>query len=111
MQPLWVVDADGLRSAPITFFDQQLLSFAKSRWQKPARIIGETMMEQVWLPMEPYFQGWRRDPGCPRRRPCGARAPRRARKPDGHPAKRGRQSEVRLRNQVPRGGAGTALAV
>jgi hypothetical protein len=49
-------DADGLRSAPITFFDQQLLSFAKATWQKPARIIGETMAEWVGPPMEPYFQ-------------------------------------------------------
>ena len=54
--PLRVVDADGLRSAPITFFDQQLLSFAKAWWQKPARIIGETMAEWVRHPMEPYFQ-------------------------------------------------------
>ena len=54
--PLRVVDADGLRSAPITFFDQQLLSFANASWQKPARIIGETMMEWVGTPMEPYFQ-------------------------------------------------------
>src|SRR5262245_17356021 len=54
--PLGVVDADGLRSAPITFFDQQLLSFAKATWQKPARIIGETMAEWVGPPMEPYFQ-------------------------------------------------------
>jgi hypothetical protein len=54
--PLRVVDAEGLRSAPITFFDHQLLSFAKASWQKPARIIGETMAEWVGPPMEPYFQ-------------------------------------------------------
>jgi hypothetical protein len=56
--PLRVVGADGLRSAPITFFDQQLLSFAKASWQKPARIIGATMAEWVapWPSMEPYFQ-------------------------------------------------------
>jgi hypothetical protein len=54
--PLRVVDADGLRSAPITFFDRQLLSFAKAGWQKPARIIGETMAEWVGSRMEPYFQ-------------------------------------------------------
>jgi hypothetical protein len=55
--PLRVVDADGLRSAPITFFDQQLLSFAKANWQKPARIIGEMLgMEWSGPPMEPYFQ-------------------------------------------------------
>jgi hypothetical protein len=56
--PLRVVDADGLRSAPITFFDQQLLSFAKASWQKSSRIIGETCAE--WAvpkkdPNEPYF--------------------------------------------------------
>jgi hypothetical protein len=57
--PLRVVDADGLRSAPITFFDQQLLSFASADWQKPARIIGDTIGEWCWPsmePMEPYFQ-------------------------------------------------------
>src|SRR5262249_26266458 len=54
--PLRVVDADGLHSAPITFFDQQLLSFAKVSWQKPARIIGEVLAEWVGSPMEPYFQ-------------------------------------------------------
>jgi len=54
--PLRVVDADGLRSAPITFFDQQLLSFAKASWQKATRIIGETIAEQVGPPIEPYFQ-------------------------------------------------------
>jgi len=54
--PLRVVDAEGLRSAPITFFDQQLLSFAKPWWQKPARIIGETMAELLGPPMEPYYQ-------------------------------------------------------
>jgi len=51
------VDADGLRSAPITFFDQHLLSFAKPSWQKPARIIGEVIAEWVGPPIEPYFQG------------------------------------------------------
>ena len=54
--PLRVVDARGLRSAPITFFDQQLLSFAKAIWQKPARIIGETMAKWVRPAMEPYYQ-------------------------------------------------------
>jgi len=54
--PLRVVDAEGLRSAPITFFDQQLLSFAKAWWQKPARIIGETMAELNGPSMEPYYQ-------------------------------------------------------
>jgi hypothetical protein len=54
--PLRIVDAGGLRSAPITFFDQQLLSFAKTSWQKPARIIGETIMEWVGPPTDPYFQ-------------------------------------------------------
>jgi hypothetical protein len=46
--PLRVVDTDGLRSAPITFFDQQLLSFAKASWQKPARIIGYTMADWAY---------------------------------------------------------------
>jgi len=54
--PLRAVGADGLRSAPITFFDQQLLSFAKDSWQKPARVIAEVISEWVGPPMEPYFQ-------------------------------------------------------
>jgi hypothetical protein len=54
--PLRVVDAEGLRSVPITFFDHQLLSFANASWQKPARIIGKTMAEWVGPPAEPYFQ-------------------------------------------------------
>jgi hypothetical protein len=57
--PLRVVDADGLRSAPITFFDQQLLSYAKASWQRPARIIYYTMADWAFPPMEPqepYFQ-------------------------------------------------------
>jgi hypothetical protein len=51
-----VVDADGLRSEPVTFFDQQLLSFAKASWQKPTRIVGEIFREWVGSQMEPYFQ-------------------------------------------------------
>jgi hypothetical protein len=54
--PLRVVGAEGLRSAPITFFDQQLLSFTKPTWQKPARIIGEVIAEWVGPPADPYFQ-------------------------------------------------------
>ena len=54
--PLRVVDAEGLRSVPITFFDQQLLSFAKASWQKPARLIGRAIADWVGPPMEPYFQ-------------------------------------------------------
>ncbi len=54
--PLRIVNGDGLQSAPITFFDAQLLSYAKPTWQKPARLIGETMAEWVCPEMEPYFQ-------------------------------------------------------
>jgi hypothetical protein len=57
--PLRIVDADGLRSAPITFFDQHLLSYAKTSWQKSARIIGKTMADWAFPLMEsgePYFQ-------------------------------------------------------
>jgi hypothetical protein len=54
--PLRVVDADGLRSAPITFFDQQLISFARPSWQKAVRLVGAVMVEWVGPPMEPYFQ-------------------------------------------------------
>jgi hypothetical protein len=43
---LRVLDADlQLRSAPISFFDQQLLSCASHRWLKSARIIGDTLMK------------------------------------------------------------------
>jgi len=54
--PLRAVGADGLQSAPITFFDQQLLSFVSASWQKPSRIVAEVVSEWVEPPMEPYFQ-------------------------------------------------------
>jgi Protein of unknown function/Domain of unknown function (DUF1835) len=101
--PLRVVDADGLRSAPITFFDQQLLSFAKASWQKPARIIGEIFGEWVGSQMEPYFQA---GDGILAARvvalvECGLLEGR------GN-LMNIRQSEVRLRNQALGGGADTA---
>jgi len=39
--PLRVVDGGTLRSAPITFFDSLLMSYATDDWQKVARIVGE----------------------------------------------------------------------
>jgi uncharacterized protein DUF3658 len=91
--PLRVVDAEGLRSAPITFFDRQLLAFAfaKAWWQKPARIIGETMAELHRPPNGAILSGWGLALGrpchCPRR---GRRARRRGDRWNIH------QSEVRL---------------
>jgi hypothetical protein len=103
--PLRVVDADGLRSAPITVFDQQLLSFAKASWQKSSKIIGKTCAE--WAvptvdPNEPYFQAG-----------DGILAARIVALVElGMLERRGGpmniwQSEVRLRNQVPIRIAGT----
>jgi hypothetical protein len=100
--PLRVVDARGLRSAPITFFDQQLLSFASADWQQPARIIGHTIGEQAWPsmePMEPFIQAG-----------DGILAARIIALVDlGVLEGRGnlmnlQQSKVRLRNQAPSGG-------
>ena len=50
---LRVVDAAGPRSVPITFFDQQLISFASPQWQHTARIIGTALLEQH---KDDYFQ-------------------------------------------------------
>jgi Protein of unknown function len=41
--PLRVVTGDGLRSAPISFFDPLLLSCAAAEWQRAARVVGEAM--------------------------------------------------------------------
>jgi hypothetical protein len=54
--PLRVVDAGGLRSAPITFFDERLLAFATTSWQRAVRLVGAVMVEWVTPEMEPYFQ-------------------------------------------------------
>jgi Protein of unknown function/Domain of unknown function (DUF1835) len=54
--PLRVVGPNGIQSAQLSYFDAQLLSFAKASWQKPARIIGEVICEWVAPEMEPYFQ-------------------------------------------------------
>jgi len=57
--PLRVVGPNGIQSAQLSYFDAQLLSFAKTSWQKPARMIGGVMGE--WVAPErdyndPYFQ-------------------------------------------------------
>ena len=54
--PLRVVGPDGLQSAGLTYFDAQLMSFAKPSWQRAVRLVGEAMMESVGPEMEPYFQ-------------------------------------------------------
>ena len=57
--PLRVVGPNGIQSAQLSSFDAQLLSFARSSWQKPARLIGEVICEWVapeMEPHEPYFQ-------------------------------------------------------
>jgi hypothetical protein len=54
--PLRVVGPDGLQSARLTYFDAQLMSFAKPSWQWAVRLVGEVMMEWVGPEMEPYFQ-------------------------------------------------------
>jgi hypothetical protein len=41
--PLRVLNADGLVSAPITFFDSLLLSAATSQWQNAARVVGAAL--------------------------------------------------------------------
>jgi hypothetical protein len=45
--PLRVLNADGLISAPITFFDSLLLSCATSSWQKTARVVGELLSKEL----------------------------------------------------------------
>ena len=43
--PLRLVDGDKLVSAPITHFDDLVLSFVDADWKKGARIVGYSMME------------------------------------------------------------------
>ncbi|WP_374546633.1 DUF3658 domain-containing protein [Rhodoblastus sp.] len=45
--PLRVVDGPRLVSAPITFFDDAIVSCASDDWKKAALIIGETMCELI----------------------------------------------------------------
>jgi hypothetical protein len=45
--PLRVIAETGLVSAPITYFDDVLLSYATYDWRKGARIVGEAMTE-LW---------------------------------------------------------------
>ena len=44
--PLRVVSDSGLTSAPITFYDEELLSYAVGHWRKVARIVGEVLTNQ-----------------------------------------------------------------
>ncbi len=48
--PLRVVDETGLVSAPITRFDDAIVSCASSDWQKGARLVGTTMGELIDRP-------------------------------------------------------------
>lgn len=45
--PFRVTDGQNLASAPMTFFDQTLLSQVKERWLKVARVVGETIALQM----------------------------------------------------------------
>jgi uncharacterized protein DUF3658 len=45
--PLRVLDREKLVSAPISFFDSQLLSYASPKWQKVARIISKAIVSQM----------------------------------------------------------------
>ncbi len=44
--PLRVVSGAGLGSAPITFYDDELMSYAVPAWRKVARIVGEALANQ-----------------------------------------------------------------
>jgi hypothetical protein len=43
--PLRVIDGDKLVSAPMTFFDQLLLSKAKTKWLKVAKVVGDALTD------------------------------------------------------------------
>jgi hypothetical protein len=45
--PLRVTDGNKLVSAPISFFDSLLLSYARTDWLKVARIVGEALVYQM----------------------------------------------------------------
>ena len=44
--PLRIVSDTGLSSAPITFYDEELLSYAVPQWRKVARIVAEALANQ-----------------------------------------------------------------
>ncbi|MEO8784203.1 MAG: DUF3658 domain-containing protein [Bradyrhizobium sp.] len=45
--PLRVLNGDKLASAPISFFDEMLMSLVTEHWQKVARIIGTAMGDEM----------------------------------------------------------------
>ncbi|TMJ89905.1 MAG: DUF1835 domain-containing protein [Alphaproteobacteria bacterium] len=45
--PLRVIDGDKLVSAPITFFDAKLLSYAKPDWQKVSNIFAQMLLSEA----------------------------------------------------------------
>ena len=49
--PLRVIDGDRLASAPISFFDELLMSFVTDHWQKVARVVGHALGSQMddWI--------------------------------------------------------------
>jgi hypothetical protein len=49
--PLRVCDGDKLMSAPISYFDSILMSYAADKWQKVAKVVGSAMASQMddWI--------------------------------------------------------------
>jgi protein-disulfide isomerase-like protein with CxxC motif len=45
--PLRVIAGGELVSAPISFFDTQLMSYVTNDWQKVARVIGQTLVAEM----------------------------------------------------------------
>lgn len=46
--PLRVIGDDRLLSAPISFFDEALMSFVTEHWQKVSRVIGEALVSEMY---------------------------------------------------------------
>jgi len=45
--PLRVIEGDELVSAPISFFDTQLMSYVTNEWQKVAMVVGQTLAAEM----------------------------------------------------------------
>jgi hypothetical protein len=46
--PLRVIEDGGLVSAPISFFDELLMSLVTERWRKVSRVIGEALVSEMY---------------------------------------------------------------
>jgi hypothetical protein len=50
--PLRILDENGMISAPLTYFDDLLMSYTAGQWRKSARVLGEALMSFIDGPFD-----------------------------------------------------------